>query len=154
MVEPKLPDVSPFSPHDNADLRIASAINAVRAILSAELLPEHKRELLSVCLWKLSLAECRGKYDTRYVSLGALRQPEKVLAHEHVNERSKLVRDLIAGAIGIESLRDLVVACTVLRTEHAVLSKSGRAGLSGWERYRDAKIGVIDREKKAWLIAP
>ena len=152
----RCPSFPPYRHHPRAQVRVESGLRAASAILAAEILPEHKRELLSICLWKLSLAEGASKYDTRFVSAGALGKPVRLLQHEHVHERARLTRALILGEIAIESLRALVFPCTVLREEHTRLTALARSAphLEGWERYRSACIAVIDRQEGTWLIEP
>lgn len=137
----------------DADARRTSALNAVRAILAADLLPPHRKELLSVCLWKLSEAEGINKYETRYASSASLGRPAAELAHEHVHERRRLIDDLVEGRIEANRLAELCIGCTVLRTEHAKLTAL-RTGAVGWERYRQAGISVIDRHGGGWCVPP
>jgi len=148
-----LPSFAPYVRRIDADARIASALNAVRALLVADLLPAHRRELLGVCLWKLSLAEPPDKYATRFVSATALRCARRSLAHEHVHERAKLVRALIDGAVSPERLPEFALACVVTREEHARLGVESRRdpSLDGWDRYRKAGIAVVDRGRGCWL---
>jgi hypothetical protein len=75
-----------FRRHD-ADARIESAIAAIRALLPVPLLPAHKRELLSICIWKVTEAD-GGKYGTRYRSdvVFAKSSPDW-LAHAFPNSR-------------------------------------------------------------------
>ncbi|MEO5560593.1 MAG: hypothetical protein ABIO49_11865 [Dokdonella sp.] len=145
-----------YRPHPDAEARIASALRATQLILTADLLLEHKRELLNICLWKMSLAEGKSKYETRFASAASIGCPIKLLAHEHVCERAKLVQALLSAQIVVNDLRKFVVACTVLRTEHALLTTTSRTepGLDGWDRYRKTRIAVIDRQTGFWLIAP
>ena len=135
-------------------MRIQSALAAVRCILAADaILPAHKTELLSICLWKITEAEGLGKYETRFVSIGSLNRPEGELAHEHVHERAKLVRGLLDGSLSIEALREHAIACTVSRDEHRLLG-SLPDQFDGWERYRAAGVAVIDRIAGSWWIPP
>lgn len=157
MHEPALlPVFSAYQRHANATQHVASALCAARAILDSEAMPVHRRELLGICLWKLSEAAGLSKYATRCVSLAALDRPVKELAHEHVYERAKLVRLLMSGCLALDELADFAIACVVLRTQHRVLSaiSCAQPSLDGWARYRAASVAVIDRERKCWLIAP
>jgi hypothetical protein len=60
-----------FNAHRDAEKRIESAKNTIKVLLSAELYEPHLVELLKICIWKLSLAEGRSKYKTRYKSVGS-----------------------------------------------------------------------------------
>ena len=152
----RLPAYSPYARRADADARVASALNAMRALLSAEILPTHRRELLSTCIWKLSLAEAPSKYETRYVTPAALLSAKGNRVHEHVHERAKLVDDLIAGTLKPEDLPALAQACVVTASEHATLGEVGRSdpSVSGWARYRAATMAVIDRAMGIWQVGP
>jgi hypothetical protein len=156
MATQPLPAFPTYRRHPHADARIQSALTAASVILAADILPEHKRELLSICLWKLSLAEGAGKYQTRFLSPGTIGKPPTLLAHEHVHERARRTHAQMQGETTIDSLRSLVFACTVLREEHARLTALGKTspGVEGWDRYRRAGIAVIDRQQGTWLIEP
>ncbi len=150
-----LPAFAPFERRADADARVASALNAVCALLAADLLPAHRRELLSTCLWKLSLAEPRSKYATRYVSAATLASGRSEWVHEHVNERVRLVDALVDGTLVPAALAAEVLACIVTKREHVRLGEAARLdpGLHGWARYRAARIAVVDRAAGTWLDA-
>jgi hypothetical protein len=135
-----------FRRHVDADARASSARCAIAALLPLDLYPAHKRELLSICLWKLSEADGLSKYLTRFCSREALEADRSELAHEHVFERKKLVEQLIAGTASVEEVAGCAVGCTVTRKEHARLSAISRRRpeLDGWDRYRAARVRVID----------
>jgi len=153
-MQPLLPPFPPFRRRPDAEARIQSALHAIRCILAAEsVLPEHKTELLSICLWKITEAEGFGKYETRFVSTGSLDRPASGLAHDHVHERAKLVRGLLDGSLSVEALREHAIACTVSRDEHHLLGSVPKQ-LDGWDRYRAAGIAVIDRGAGLWWIRP
>ena len=123
----------------------------MRAILDAPgVLPAHKRELLSICFWKVTEAE-GGKYGTRFRSRAALAAPRAELAHEHVVERAKLARWLLEHPDRVDDAIARAVACVVTRAEHRQLSAVSRAQpeLEGWARYEAAGIEVVDLEADA-----
>lgn len=118
----------------------------MRAILAAsDVLPTHKRELLSICLWKVTEAE-GGKYGTRFRSRAALQAPRTELAHEHVEERAKLAQLLLEHPDRVDDVIARAIGCVVTRTEHRRLTEVGRARpeLDGWARYEAAGIEVVD----------
>lgn len=135
-----------FRRHD-ADSRIESAICAIRALLPLPLLPAHKRELLSICIWKLTEAD-GGKYGTRFRSEAALTAPRSKLAHEHVYQRARMVRAMLAEPHRLEELARRAIGCVVTREEHKRLNALGvaRPDLDGWQRYEAAEIHVVDCE--------
>jgi hypothetical protein len=135
-----------FRRHLDADARASSARRAIAALLPLDLYPAHKRELLSICLWKLSEADGLSKYRTRFCSRRALKADRAELAHEHVFERRKMVEQLISGTSSLEQIAMRAVGCTVTRKEHARLSAISRRrpDLDGWDRYRAARVRVID----------
>jgi hypothetical protein len=136
-----------FARHPEADDRIESATRALRAILALDLYPAHKRELLSVCIWKLSEAES-GKYRTRYRSIASIGADAKLLAHDHVFERRKLIAQLLADPACVDQVAAQAIGCTITRNEHRRLTTLGREypDVGGWSRYKLAGIAVIDTE--------
>lgn len=134
--------------HKDADRRVASAQRLLRALLDVkdEVHEAHLRELLSVCIWKISQAEGSSKYRTRYRSVAALEATTRDLRHDHVFERRKLVQRLLDHPGRADEIAELAVACTVTKAEHTLLTAlSGRhAELDGWDRYRAVGIDVVD----------
>ena len=135
-----------YVPHRDRKLRIDSAKTAINAILPLDLYPAHKRELLSVCIWKLTEAD--GKSKVRYWSQGALEDLNQKLHHEHVHERKELISRLLAGE-NVELVAAEAVACMVTPSEHRILTKCSALG---WDRYREASIKVYDSAEGCWLI--
>ncbi len=131
--------------HKDRDERLRSAKEAITALLKLDLYLAHKKELLDVCIWKITEAD--GKYKTRYWSEGATKSEEKYWRHEHVHEKKELITRLIKGE-RLETVFDDMVACTVTKEEHSLLSKSSS---QGWQRYRDANIKVYDSMKSQWI---
>src|SRR5689334_22728084 len=131
-----------FRRHDDADARAASARRAIAALLPLDLYPAHNRELLSICLWKLSEADGLSKYGTRFCSRQALKADRADLTHDHVFERKKMIEQLISGTASVEQIARRAVGCTVTRNEQARLSATSRRRpeLDGWGRYRAARI--------------
>lgn len=129
--------------HKDRDIRIKSATVAINAILPLDLYPAHKRELLSVCIWKITEAD--GKYKVRYWSEGSISSNVK-LQHEHVYERKTLISRLLDGE-PVESVICDAVACMVTKTEHERLTRSKQIG---WARYKDAGVRVFDAKKERW----
>lgn len=132
--------------HPDRETRIRSATTAILAILALDLYPAHKRELLSVCIWKLTEAD--GKWNVRYWSEQALHAAKSELRHEHVYERRDLIERLLAGG-RIEDVVALAVPCLVTVNEHKTLTRDG-ADEVGWDRYRKASIRVYDLEQNSW----
>ena len=133
-----------YKPHPDREDRIQSARDAISAIAPLNLYPAHKKELLSVCIWKITEAD--GKLNVRYWSEGAISAAKKELRHEHVFERRELVERLLAGESTDTVVSD-AIACIVTKQEHNQLGASVK---SGWERYLDAGIRVFDTETQSW----
>ena len=134
------------APHRLADARRKSAIALVKTILclnDPDVLPVHRRELLTVLLWKVTEAES-SKYRTRFRSEGALACTDpKQLRHEHVFQRAKMIDELLkAEPSEVGEILAKAVACTVTLGEADCLAKQGEH--YGWERYRRAGIVVLD----------
>jgi predicted GTPase len=130
--------------HKDRDARIISAIKAIEAILPLDLYPAHKRELLSVCIWKITEAD--GKLKVRYWSEGAVGNQSSKLQHEHVHERKELIARLLSGE-AVNSVVADAVACMVTKEEHAQLGVSSNLG---WQRYKDIGIRVYDAKEHQW----
>ena len=138
----------PYRRRTDADERVQSAKTAIRTLLASreQILDEQLRELLSVCVWKLTEADCDHKHRTRYRSKAALTAPLRELRHEHVFERSDLVERMLANAKDSDRIADSALACTVTREEHVRLTNVSREqpGLQGWARYSAAGVEVVD----------
>lgn len=137
-----------FVEHPHASVRRLSAIEGIRGILQLSLYPEHKAELLHICLWQLTQAESTHKHRTRFMSERAMRKLGK-LRHDHVFQRGMMVERLLRldDHTGIEGVLQPAVACTVTKSEHDDLSAWSRRhpDVDGWERYRQlGTIRVID----------
>ena len=136
-----------YVPHRDRHRRIDSAIAAIKAILPIDLYPAHKRELLDVCIWKLTEAD--GKHNTRYWSEGALNAGKPSWRHEHVFERNQLIAELLAGE-DVDRVCDRAVACVVTIDEHRALG-AAPDDVKGWDRYRSAGIRVFDAQAGEWI---
>lgn len=130
--------------HRDRSRRIESSITAIHAILPLNLYPAHKRELLNVCVWKITEAD--GKHKVRYWSEGAVGEQSSHLIHEHVFTRRELIERLLTGE-KVESVVCDAVACLVTPQEHQVLGDS--SGM-GWQRYKNAGIRVFDAKWQKW----
>lgn len=134
-----------YTEHKEREIRITSAVNAIKAILPADLYPAHKRELLDICIWKITEAD--GKWRTRYRSLGALEaSADTKLQHEHVVEKQKIVSELILGNDSVENIVARAVGCVVTKDEHVRLTSVSRhdSSLDGWNRYKAGGVRVFD----------
>lgn len=135
-----------YARHPLAAARMRSAIVLVKAILSMrdpDILPVHRRELLTVLLWKVTEAES-SKYKTRFQSKSAFACADrKQLRHEHVFQRAKMIDELLeAMPSEIERLLTKATGCIVTLEESHQLAKQDIH--YGWERYRRAGIVVLD----------
>jgi len=130
--------------HKDRAVRISSAITAIKTIAPLDLYAAHKKELISVCIWKITEAD--GKLKVRYWSEGAVSTQEAKLQHEHVHERKELIARLLSGEV-VESVVADALACMVTKDEHHRLGASSR---TGWQRYKDAGIRVYDAKEKQW----
>mgnify|MGYP006865058110 CR=1 FL=1 len=133
-----------YKPHKDRIARLASAKKAIAAISKLDLYPAHKKELLSVCIWKITEAD--GKFNLRYWSEGALSASKSELRHEHVYERKELIERLMRGE-NVDVISALAIACVVTRAEHSRLSALPESVQTGWERYREAGVRVYDVAK-------
>jgi hypothetical protein len=152
----------PYVRHKSANERTSSARALVKALMGD--LPgvslKHKKECLShVALYKVTEADCKYKFRTRFMSNAALefaKTQEKIgsggfLVHEHVTERSKIIDSLLkASPEEVDDILDSVVACIVTKEEHKSLNRFKNA--HGWERYRAAEVRVWDTHTDSQYI--
>jgi hypothetical protein len=137
-----------YRTHPDADKRIGSAIAAAKAIVRLDLYPAHKRELLSICIWKITEAAPMSKYQTRYRSRATESASESELAHDHVFQRKSLIDAMLKNPDSVDPILRSAVACVVTRSEHDALTRISREfpDLDGWERYKRAGIEIVDYE--------
>ncbi len=140
-----------YRTHTDADARLRSALTAAEAISHLDLYPAHKRELLSVCIWKVTEAAPMSKYQTRYRSRGSLAAPESDLAHDHVYQRKRLIDAMLADPDDASRILLSAVACVVTHEEHFRLTAISREAkdLDGWDRYERAGIEVVEMESES-----
>jgi hypothetical protein len=129
----------------DADERIESAIKVIEALLPLNIDERMKRKFLSNCLWQITQAEGRTKYEIRFRSQGAMNAPRNELRHEHVTQRKAMVKALLERPKDTRTIVANAQGCVVTKDEHKLLNDVGKA-IDGWERYREAKIVVIDME--------
>ena len=140
-------DLPVYTPHEDRDIRIRSAVTAIKALLDLDLYPSHKKELISVCIWKITEAD--GKLRTRYRSVGSLNVSSGTkLQHEHVFERKSLIQRLLDQKEEVQIILNDAIGCVVTKEEHDYLSRVSRENpdLEGWGRYKIAGIQVFDLE--------
>lgn len=128
-----------------------SALRSIHHLLDLQdVEPAHKRELISIGLWKWTEAEGfrpHPKYHIRLRSVGSIDVGRTAkVNHEHVWTRSWITGELLRReGWTLDELREFLVqygvACIVTTDEHARLSQS-RA--TGWQRYREAGVLVWD----------
>lgn len=140
----------------NADLLEESARNLVYTLLEnyARFHDKHAKKMLSHALWLLSESECGGvgrKYETRYCSSEALnvKRTAATVRHDHVLTRQKAIEQLVKARDSqkrVDQILDKVFGCTVTIDQHRDLGRFDKE-YEGWNRYREAGIAVIDRER-------
>ena len=142
-----------YRPTEGVEAARESALQAILHLLQPvpNLSLVHRRELLTICLWKWT--EAAGvppyaKYNLRYATPGALNHEVPALVnHEHVWPRQWIINRLLKAKAPWrqDTLRSLLeehgVACVVTVDEHARL---GAASGEGWQRYTNAGIDVWD----------
>lgn len=115
---------------------------------------KHKKEILSILLWKTT--EVDGKWSTRYISEGVLKlnlngKYKKGIEHEHVFTRKTLILELLENPKKSNFIIKKAIGCLVTKEEHNKLNKV--KNLEGWERYKKVNIKVYDTKSKKWLFA-
>ena len=135
-----------FQRHPSAEERRRSAVVLAKTLLQElpGLLPAHRRECLGIALWKYTEAEGVSKYKTRFRSEASLATPRD-FRHDHVFQRVSMIEALMqAKPEDVDEIIKGAVGCTVTKDEHTRLDRFRH--LDGWERYRQARIVVIDME--------
>jgi hypothetical protein len=127
----------------DADERVNSALAIIEAILPLEIDPRMNRKFLSNCLWQVTQAEGKGKYDIRYRSEASIGKPLNKLRHDHVTRRKVMVDALLENPADAWRIAKEAIGCVVTKKEHQKLAKVEKAA-DGWERYRLAGIAVRD----------
>lgn len=141
MVKPVERKMKPYRPRPDREKRLTSSVKAAEALVGLDLYPQHKRELLSICVWKAT--ELDGKWNTRFCSRGALEaDPDTKLNHEHVVERAKLVDRMLAG-VTVDKVLKSAVACVVTVAEHKRLTERSRLAL-------DCPVGAWMEGNESW----
>lgn len=114
-----------------------------------EIVLSHKREILSIALWKMTEADSH-KLGCRYRSAGVLGIEITPIQHEHVITRESMVTNMIDGGDPgrCAEIMETALGCLVTKAEHERLTKLERShpDLSGWERYREAAVVVYDTQ--------
>lgn len=137
----------------DADERIESAILVIEALLPLRIQDRMKRKFLSNCLWQITQAEGRTKYEIRFRSKASLESPKTGLRHEHVTTRKAMVAELLATPRRAREIAMKAIGCVVTQEEHELLHEVDQA-LDGWARYRAAGVPVIDMSTEKPLKLP
>ena len=127
----------------DADERIQSAITVIEALLPLKIQPRMKQKFLSNCLWQITQAEGKSKYDIRYRSEASIGAPPRKLRHDHVTPRKVMVDALLKNSGEARSIAADARGCVVTTKEHEKLADVDPS-IDGWERYRVAGIAVRD----------
>ncbi len=144
-----------WTPHPLGDERRSSAIRLAAGVLATEgLLMAHLREALSIAIWKYTEAD--GKFRTRFRSAGGVGAPDKLLNHEHVITRKKLIDRMLAEPGRCAEIMATAIGCCVLRDEHVLLGavEKDDPNLEGWARYQAAGIEVVDLSTSSKATSP
>lgn len=124
-----------------------SAVAIVATVIALPVLDDHKRGVINGMLW--AITQARGKYATRFRSVGALNAPKGTkLQHEHVVPRKELVSAILREPERVRELLATAVGCVVTADEHRRLTEVTRKNpqLAAWERYKVAGVEVVDTD--------
>ena len=154
----------PFTPNPQAAAKTASAVALLWLVLEARrLLMAHRREVMSVALWKHTEAAAAPpcpKYRLRYRTRAAMDLTTAAeVRHEHVWTREWLIDTMLERHRHGWTEADLArfveqhaVACTVTVDEHQRLEE--HEGREGWNRYAAAGIAVWDCQEGVAFVLP
>ena len=134
---------NPFVERPDAQERRVSAISLAEAIRAASnVVPSHRREMLSIAVWKYTEAE-GGKWATRYRSAAVVHGPVAPIQHEHVVTRATLVERMLVDGADVDAVLARAVGCLVTVEEHGRLTAVATS-VEGWGRYATAEVEVLD----------
>lgn len=138
----------PYRPLPEAEARRASAIRIAELVVAADgLIDTHRKQLLSIAIWKVTEAD--RKYNLRYRSKAVLALPPGAtrgdVIHEHVFPRSVLIAAMLAEPNRVAEILTGALACLVTKEEHARLARASKTA-DGWKRYRATGIDVVDMQ--------
>lgn len=138
-----------FKPHPQSERRKRSAIILIKYLLrqkNPDVLAVHRRELLSILLWKITLAEsskCKARLRTQRAMSSSKKSK---LEHDHVFQRARMIAILEKAALQeVDCILKNAVGCVVTKEEHARLSHFDKR-YDSWDRYRKARLTVIDTQ--------
>ena len=137
--------IKPFVRSSKSDEIIKSAKELANLVLqNSSIIEVHRKSIISQVQWFISTAD--GKHKTRYrsrliVEL-ATNNPSSIekINHEHVFTRKEITEQLLKNPQKVDELLDVVIGCIVTKAEHDRMN----AKSSGWERYKNAGIEVLD----------
>jgi hypothetical protein len=127
----------------DAEERVNSALEIIDAILPLAIDGRMKRRFLSNCLWQITQAEGKGKYEIRYRSVASIGKPRKKLRHDHVTRRKVMVDAMLKTPSEAQAIAKAAIGCVVTKKEHEKLTAMDKS-IDGWDRYRLAGIAVRD----------
>lgn len=140
--------VRPYERSSSAQAVIESAKALAKAIAArTDILEVHRIKVLKLVQWFVT--EVDGKHTTRFRSKAVYdlamndRTSRTKINHEHVYARQDIAVKMIQNPDQIDDLLDQVLGCIVTADEHSLLPKTD----SGWGRYAEAGIVVLDMSK-------
>lgn len=141
-------------------LRLAAIEESIVALAHAQRIDATlKRSMLDPLLEQWTSID--GRYGTRYRSLLALSGQSLPVEHDHVWTKRSLCRVLLSDLderLVRQAVRTLAVGCVVLKTEHQRLTSLDRdeesGHLTGWARYEEVGVDVIDMQTKTVVTGP
>jgi len=92
-----------YTQHKDTDKRIKSAIMALKALTVLDLYPEHREELLTVCLWKITTADGNANGKSKKFKIKFAQAP--VTWSDVRGTKVSLTRDIFSSLIGLIKIR-------------------------------------------------
>lgn len=135
-------NVIPFVIDPKKEALLEESIVVAEAVFALSVSTETKKRVFCSTMWWVS--ERYGKYSTRFRSKKSLSQMND-LRHDHVFPRKDLWF-VVERAASVREALSLCVGCVVTKDEHLLLSQTEKQfrDSSGWLRYKNAGIEVID----------
>ncbi|HKC64074.1 MAG TPA: hypothetical protein VKB86_10570 [Pyrinomonadaceae bacterium] len=125
------------------DARLADVKKVIATLLKLSINLPLKKRLLVHSVWEVT--KLGGDFKGRYRSKGVMVSGVEI-QRDHVIQKARIVKRLLANPEQIETILGDVVHCVVTKAEHERLTAYSRMNpdIDGWERYKGAGVEVID----------
>ncbi len=131
----------PYRESADVAAKLSQIARLMKEISGSDLYLAGKKRMLNHAIWLVT--EASGNFYGRYRSASVIEKAGQPIQRDHVFPRAKLVDELLRANCDAHSIVERSFCCIVTRAEHQELSHFDES-LTDWDRYRAAKIRVID----------